>query len=463
MTKLDDFFQSTNLNIMKSILTQIPTGFFICDIDGIVLYVNDIYAQYFNKSPDDFFGRKITDIFPDSGIPRVILSGRPVYGVMREIPGTSGKINITVSRIPLFDDNGKICGAMSIAIANAPEQIHNLTTQVDNKSPKYKTPMHKQHRHTATYSVQSILGESTCMHSVKTYLVKYAKTDAPVLILGETGTGKELTASAIHMASDRKQGPYVAINCSAYPKELFESELFGYAAGAFSGAHKNGKQGQIQLAHHGTLFLDEIGELPLDLQTKLLRVLEEKKITPLGATYPYYADFRLVAATNRDLKIMVSEGTFREDLLYRINPLVLHLPPLSERQEDIPLLTDKILGSITDCHTQYSKEVLQAFCLWSWPGNIRELRNVLVRAVTLCHNAYITLADIPQEMANNIHLPQQATGKLEQITKNSEATYILNTLTRNNWNVQKSAKDLGISRASLYEKMNKAHIKRPSI
>ena len=457
----DLLFQCGNLALLQSIVTHIPTGFFVCDLDHTVLYINEVYAGYFGKQPHDIIGKKITDIIPDSALPEVIRSGRAVYGVVRQIQNGLKSINIIVNRIPLFDDGGNIIGAMAMALIDTPEQLHNLMSQMDkfdlcypkkNKSPQ---PALK-----ANYSINCILGESHIMNSVKQYLLKYAQTDAAVLILGETGTGKELTASAIHMASPRAQGPYVAINCSAFPRDLFESELFGYSAGAFSGASKDGKSGLIKLANNGTLFLDEIGELPLDLQTKLLRVLEEKQLRPIGSDHSIEVDFRLVSATNKDIKSMVGDGTFREDLFYRINSLTLHLPSLCERSDDIPILMDSILKQLCEAPIRYDAEVIELFKQWSWPGNIRELRNVLVRAVSLCQDFSIEMSDLPYEMLQSDQISKK--GLLSKAVQNSEAKIISQALDVHEWNVQKTAKSLGISRANLYEKMKKFQITRPA-
>lgn len=456
------FFHCDNLNLMKSILTQIPTGFFVCDREYTVLYINDVYANYLDKTPQEIIGCKITDLFEDSGIPHVILSGRPDYGIARRIERKNDCITIIVNRTPLYDDNGKICGAISMALIDTMEQLRNLTRQMDKIIPKSKS--HTPNTDTtlqASYSVNSILGKSDRIHSVKAYLVRYAQTDAPVLILGETGTGKELTASAIHMASHRAEGPYVALNCSAFPRDLVESELFGYASGAFSGANKQGKLGQIRRANGGTLFLDEVGELPLDIQAKLLRILEDKKVSPIGSDTSFYTDFRLVAATNRDLKAMVNEGTFREDLFYRINPLTIHLPPLCERKEDIPILVEKLIASHSPHgHIKCSEAVLEAFHNWPWPGNIRELRNVLIRALSLCNGKTIEIVDLPLEITQD-HTQAKQASNLNTFTQQNEASHIIKTLEEHNWNVQKSAKTLGISRANMYEKLKKYNIKRP--
>lgn len=353
-----------------------------------------------------------------------------------------------------------------MTILDTPEQLQELLRrvevlgkQVNSYAKRIKSAL------AANYTVDSILGESPAISTFKAYLLRYARTDAPVLILGATGTGKELAASAIHAASNRPEGPFVGINCAAIPKELFESEIFGYVPGAFSGAHREGKIGQIELADKGTLFLDEVGDLPLHAQVKLLRVLEERKVCRLGSSQPRCVDFRLVAATNRDLQSMVRAGTFREDLYYRINPMTLQLPPLCERKEDIPLLARDMLSRMNAESVRISDDVRNVFMRYSWPGNIRELRNVLVRALSLCQNRLITVADLPRELVQHSLCPVEKEGNiptLQHLLEGSEAHVLLTTLQEQNWNVARSARALGISRASMYEKMKKLGIRRPA-
>ena len=330
-------------NLLELAMSSLPTGLFICDRDGIIRFINDAYANYLRVRPEDAMGRHITDFIPDSGIPAVIASGEPELGAWRSIQGSERKI--LVNRIPLRDQDGHVIGAFSLTLFDTPEQMQALLQRVDfldKKVNSYARRIKSALR--ASHTINSILGNSPAITAFKSYLLRYARTESPVLILGATGTGKELAASAIHMASNRPDGPFVSINCAAIPKELFESEVFGYVPGAFSGAHKDGKIGQIELADQGTLFLDEVGDLPLHAQVKLLRVLEEKTLSRLGSSQPRAVDFRLVAATNRDLKKMIAAGTFREDLYYRINPMTLNLPPLSERVEDIPLIVRDVLN-----------------------------------------------------------------------------------------------------------------------
>ena len=448
-------------NLLELAMSSLPTGLFICDRDGIIRFINDAYANYLRVRPEDAMGRHITDFIPDSGIPAVIASGEPELGAWRSIQGSERKI--LVNRIPLRDQDGHVIGAFSLTLFDTPEQMQALLQRVDfldKKVNSYARRIKSALR--ASHTINSILGNSPAITAFKSYLLRYARTESPVLILGATGTGKELAASAIHMASNRPDGPFVSINCAAIPKELFESEVFGYVTGAFSGAHKDGKIGQIELADQGTLFLDEVGDLPLHAQVKLLRVLEEKTLSRLGSSQPRAVDFRLVAATNRDLKKMIAAGTFREDLYYRINPMTLNLPPLSERVEDIPLIVRDVLNRMGGEGVRCTESAMNALMRYPWPGNIRELRNVLIRALSLCQDNQITLTDLPSELRQQAVAESAGTdGKLQSVVKNSEAQTILLALGDHHWNVAKTARALGISRASMYEKMRKFSIKRP--
>ena len=428
-------------NLLELAMSSLPTGLFICDRDGIIRFINDAYANYLRVRPEDAMGRHITDFIPDSGIPAVIASGEPELGAWRSIQGSERKI--LVNRIPLRDQDGHVIGAFSLTLFDTPEQMQALLQRVDfldKKVNSYARRIKSALR--ASHTINSILGNSPAITAFKSYLLRYARTESPVLILGATVTGKELAASAIHMASNRPDGPFVSINCAAIPKELFESEVFGYVPGAFSGAHKDGKIGQIELADQGTLFLDEVGDLPLHAQVKLLRVLEEKTLSRLGSSQPRAVDFRLVAATNRDLKKMIAAGTFRD--------------------EDIPLIVRDVLNRMGGEGVRCTESAMNALMRYPWPGNIRELRNVLIRALSLCQDNQITLTDLPSELRQQAVAESAGTdGKLQSVVKNSEAQTILLALGDHHWNVAKTARALGISRASMYEKMRKFSIKRP--
>ena len=449
-------------SMLNIAIMNLPTGLFICDRNGVIVFINKAYAGYLNIEPEQAIGRHITELIPDSRIPDVLQNGEPDIGAIRLISETSSRI--LTNRYPLYNAQGQLMGAMSMVVLDKPEQLHILQRQIDSlgrKVSRYarriKTALE------ARYTLDSLVGSSPAMLSFKQLLLRFARTDGTVLINGQTGTGKELAASAIHNASSRSGGPFVSLNCAAIPQELFESELFGYAPGSFSGARKEGKEGQIELADEGTLFLDEVGDLPPGAQVKLLRVIEERAVRRVGDSTPHPVNFRLVTATNRDLGKMVANGTFREDLYYRINSMLLTLPPLRDRREDIPALVEHMLerqGNI-----RCSAEVMAVFLRYTWPGNVRELKNVLSHALSLAEGEVITLDDLPPSLLMSASLPEddRPTGgeqRLGAIRDNSERNAILVALRENRWNVSRTAQALGISRANIYEKMRKFGIRR---
>jgi len=294
-----------------------------------------------------------------------------------------------------------------------------------------------------------VLGVSHRMKEIARLLVLVAPSDATVLLLGETGTGKELVAQAIHMNSPRRQGPFIVVNCAALPETLLESELFGHEKGAFTGATAK-KEGRFLLAHHGTLFLDEIGELQPSTQAKILRVLQNREFEPLGSTRTVKVDVRIIAATNRNLETMVQQGTFRDDLYYRLHVFPLTLPALRQRIEDLPLLADFFLQRYREKYHRpiqtLAPEVLQAFRRYSWPGNIRELENTLERGVILCQGETLNLADLPTQL-QNLGLEPERPGafEAEPSPPEWEKEFIFHTLEKHAWNRQEAAAALQIS------------------
>jgi len=326
-------------NLAESILDTMPMGVIFCDRDCIIRFVNETYARYLGIVKNQALGRHITELIPDSRAAVVMQNGVAEMGEQCSIGQGRARRTLIVNRIPVRAADGAVVGMLSQSIFGNPEELKCLSEKIerlDQKVSLYKTRMNTALA--ARYNMESILGQSAALRGAKQHLLRYARTEAPVLLLGATGTGKELFANALHHASARASGPFVGINCAAIPNDLFESELFGYLPGAFTGAQREGRIGKIELAHKGTLFLDEIGDLPLTAQVKLLRVLEDKLVHRLGANSPTRVDFRLVAATNRDLQSMMRDGLFREELYYRMAGLSIRIPPLRERTEDIPML-----------------------------------------------------------------------------------------------------------------------------
>ncbi len=293
-----------------------------------------------------------------------------------------------------------------------------------------------------------VLGVSSRMKEIARLLELVAPSEATVLLLGETGTGKELVAQAIHMNSHRRQGPFVVVNCAALPETLLESELFGHEKGAFTGATAK-KEGRFLLAHQGTLFLDEIGELQPSTQAKILRVLQSREFEPLGSTRALKVDVRIIAATNRNLETMVQQGTFRDDLYYRLHVFPITLSPLRERLDDLPLLADFFLERFQQKYQcpvkRLSPEALQAMRRYSWPGNIRELENTLERGIILCQGEALSLSELPPQLQRLAREPEQEAFETEPAPPEWEKEFIFHTLEKHHWNRQEAAAALQIS------------------
>jgi transcriptional regulator with PAS, ATPase and Fis domain len=311
----------------------------------------------------------------------------------------------------------------------------------------------------------TIVGRSAAITQMKESAMLAAKSNASVLMTGESGTGKEVAAYFIHQNSSRASGPFIRVNCASIPRELFESELFGYEGGAFTGARSQGKPGKFELANRGTILLDEIGEMPRPMQAKLLRVLQEHTVDRLGGTNPIPADFRLIAATNRDLQEMVRKGDFRMDLFYRINILSIHAPRLRDIREDIPLLAAHLIGLLNEemgwGASAISPEAMEQLKNYDWPGNVRELRNVIERAMIIAKERLIRPEDLPEsvrrcgtgEPSLTSATAAPRAGNLRLALAETERQVIAEALRSAGGNKAKAARTLGIHRTSLYEKM----------
>ncbi len=310
----------------------------------------------------------------------------------------------------------------------------------------------------STEAFGQIVHRSPAMQQVCDTLAQAAMTDVPVLVTGDTGTGKELVARAIHQRSSRHDGPLVAVNCGAIPETLFERELFGHIKGAFTGAHAD-KPGRFAAAEAGTLFLDEVGEIPLANQVDLLRVLEEKVYTPVGSNLPRKADVRIIFATNRNLELEIREGRFREDLYYRINVVPIRLPLLKERKEDIPLLVETFLDELCTLHhksrKQFTPDAMRMILDYAWPGNVRELKNTVERIVVTCSETEVRTEPLPSGIRASAPVPRDLVIPLNSSIEDVERLLIENTLTHVTSNRKEAARVLGISVRALHYKIKK--------
>lgn len=370
-------------------------------------------------------------------------------------------VPIRITTTPIKDVNGDIVGFLEV--------IEDL-----------RTFQRLQEESSTPFTFGNIIGISPKMRKIFQILPMLAESDSSILITGETGTGKDLIAEVIHLISNRAKGPFIKVNCGALPETLLESELFGHTKGAFTGAVEN-KLGRFRMANNGTLYLTEIGDLPLSLQVKLLTFLDDKIVYPIGSSKGYYVDVRIIAATHRDLEKMVSEGTFRQDLFYRLNVVRLHIPPLRERKEDIPLLLDHFLRYFSRRFNKdikgFSSQVLNRLKKYSYPGNVRELKNIVEYSVNVCDTDVILPKHLPpylsESYTNLISVPNdnQKTSDYENQRKNIlsynaadnwsdiEKRLILDALTKAKGRRNEAAKILGWARSTLWRKMKQYKIK----
>ncbi|BCG00687.1 sigma-54-dependent Fis family transcriptional regulator [Paraburkholderia sp. PGU19] len=360
-------------------------GTFIVDADARVVWINKRYAARFGfADPQQAIGRDCEAVIPNSLMREVVMTGKPILLDILE----TDREPLVVTRLPLKDDAGKTVGAVGFALFDEMKALTPLFSHYSRVQQELiATRQSLAQARRAKYTFASFVGTSAASLEVKRQARRASQVDSPVLLLGETGTGKELLAHAIHGASARSTKPLVTVNVAAIPDALLEVEFFGAAAGAYTGADRKGRVGKFELADGGTLFLDEIGDMPLPLQGKLLRVLQDREFEPLGSNRIVRADVRIIAATSADLPALVGEGRFRPDLFYRLNVLTIQAPPLRERQTDIEALAYTILEDLSTQvrggHFELQDDALRLLCAYGWPGNVRELRNTLERAVML--------------------------------------------------------------------------------
>lgn len=448
------------VDFLELVLDNVYSGIIVCDLEGTVVYMNQIYAELLGVDRQEAVGETIQTYFPSSRLSKVMKKGTAELGqkcsLRTELP-------LLVNRIPLIS-KGKTIGAILQTVFRDYQHFTDLLSRLNllEKEVKfYKKGLTSVL--SATHSFDSIIGKSQAITDVKERTLKYADSDSPVLLTGPTGTGKELFAHAVHNASARAESPFVCVNCAAIPYELFESELFGYESGAFTGASKKGKPGKIELANGGTLYLDEIGELPLPAQAKLLRVLDNKTLDRVGSVESLKMDFRLVAATNRNLTELIEQKRFRDDFFYRMNSMTVQIPPLAEREGDIPILTEHFLTAMGKARLRVSGNAMDALVGYHWPGNVRELKNVIEHAVSLSENGIIDCDHFPKGMFSEpCDIPSSPSGipdsSLSQEVARFEASLIRNKLKSCGGNMSKASNMLGISRSTLYEKCKKHRI-----
>ena len=457
----DSLVRSRAARALFDLFDSLYEGAVVVDRDARIVWMNDKYKALLGwNGVEPIEGRPVEEVIPQSRMREVVQSGRP--DLLDVIP--LGERQVVVSREPLVDDDGEVTGALGMILYDRLQALKPLFSKFQQmQSDLAQARRELADRRQAKYRFSQFVGVSAAVQDLKMRARRAAERDGAVLILGETGTGKELLAHAIHAASPRAPKPMVRVNAAAIPDTLLEAELFGTAPGAFTGAAAKARAGKFELADGGTIFLDEVGDMPFALQAKLLRVLQEGEIEPLGSNRVKSVDVRVIAATSRDLKAMIEAGTFRADLYYRLNVLPLTIPPLRDRREDIPVLCEALLEKTAVAGERprgIAPDALGLLARCDWPGNVRELGNVLQQAAARDDSPILTAAQFdgllhePARLGAVTRLEAGSGPKpLRQAVAEVERKTILEALDACGGVKIQAARLLGISRAQLYEKM----------
>lgn len=430
------------MNRFNAVVDAVHEGIIATDSQGVVLHSNRSAEELLEIPKGELVGRRLDNLFADLSVATALRSDTPTEQELSCQMGGRRRSQFWATIVSLRD--GAVGQGLVISFRNIVEMQRYATRLLSDPG---------------RCTLDDIIGQSPAFLEVKEKVRRVASTDSTVLIRGESGTGKELFARAIHEHSHRRRGPFIAINCSAIPESLLESELFGYEEGAFTGARKGGKPGKFELADGGTLFLDEIGDMPLHLQAKILRVLENKSVERVGGTKPRLVDVRIVAATHRDLEAMMEHHEFRQDLYYRLSVIPVNISPLRERKEDIPLLVNYLINKYNKKFNLnirgVTEEVMERLMAYSWPGNVRELENVIEYGMNMERSDYITVQSLPARLAKIE--PAGSTSqaaKLRELEREAieEALRLFGNTVAGK---ERAARYLGISRATLYRRLKK--------
>ena len=474
MEKMSRELDSTRalVRTLEEVLGGAGEWMVVVDANGIVTMISEEYAEFNGTTVADAVGKHATQVIENTRMHVVAKTGVAEIGERQTIHGRS----LIVNRIPLKDGD-RVIGAYGRVVFKTVEQLRELASKMNLLESKVKYYEEElTHLRGARYTFASIVGAGAAISAAKAEAERASRTDSTVLLRGETGTGKELFAHAIHAAGPRRVGPFIKLNCAAVPAELLESELFGYEEGAFTGARRGGKPGKFELAAGGTLFLDEIGDMPLPMQAKLLRVLQEKEVDRLGGTGSRRLDLRLIAATGRNLEEMVGQGTFRADLYYRVNVIPIRIPPLREHPEDLGAIAEAFLARLSadagEPKRRLSAELLGILRAYPWPGNVRELQNGLERAVAMSPREVLEPEHFPAHLMRYAHgmwkvatpgavegggegRSAKGPGSLASVKAEAERSAILSALAAAGGNRTKAAEMLGIHRVKLHEKIKR--------
>lgn len=447
------------LALFELIFENMSNGCVVTDRYGYITHFNKPYGAFLGLDPKKQIGKHCTEVIENTRMHIVAQKGQPEINEVQEINGR--RSNMVVQRIPIRR-NGQVVAVFGQVIFKDVKELECLANELSVLESKIRLYEEELINLRSTrYTIDSIVGTSPVMSELRKEVLLASQNRYPVLVTGESGTGKELFAQAVHHSGSRKLFPFVRINCAAIPKDLLEAELFGYERGAFTGARSRGKPGKIELAHKGTLFLDEIGDLPMQMQPKLLNILEEKTFERVGGMKLRKSDFRLIAATNQDLDKMMAAGRFRKDLFYRLNVIPLNIPPLRERPEDITALSRHFIDRLSlEAGLQtidIEKSALGALACYAWPGNVRELSNVVESVIArLDAEHVIRTENLPFYIKKGRRLRKEAPPlSIKEVTKNAERDAILLALKESGNNKSEAARRLGIHRTQLYKKLRK--------
>lgn len=460
-------------DILAHFLTNPFEALTVVDRAGMLRYMSPVHERFFGMKAGSGIGRHVTEVIENTHLHQVAESGKSEIGSLQEMRG----VTRVVTRHPITNARGDTVGAIGQVMFKGPEQLQAFS----NELAKLKSEVAYYRRElkdlkTRGYGLDQIVGESLAMQRLKQQIIKVAPLDVPVLLTGESGTGKELAAHAIHKLSVRRDANLVMVNAAALPATLVESELFGYEAGSFTGAERKGRKGQIEQADQGSLFFDEVGDMPAEVQVKLLRVLQDGSFQRVGGNEPRHSNFRLISASNRNFEAMIDDGTFRLDLFYRIGAVVIRLPALRERLDDIPLLADLALRNFAERHGQQPKQMsaqaIEFLKAQSWPGNVRQLMHTVERAAIFSESDVITAADFGQIESAGAEPPMLMSARAyfnperkqplpamgESVSVSSavgqvEEQLIRTAMAQYDGNKKRVASSLGISRSYLYKRL----------
>lgn len=443
---------------LDAIIASSYDGIYVTDGQGNTTRVNKAYERITGVMASEVIGRNMKDLvqagYFNQSVTLIVLEKRQPATIMQEIKKTGKYVIVTGN--PIFNSEGKIiCVVTNVRDITELNHLKNQLETTKDLSERYYTEL--QHLRSQQLKLNDIVAVSPQMKDILQKIHRVSKVDSTVLIMGESGVGKEIIAKLIHRNSPRSEGPFIKINCGALPENLLESELFGYETGAFTGAKKGGKPGLVELANGGSLFLDEIGELTLPMQVKLLRLLQEKEFIRVGGSQVQTVSVRFITATNKDLKAMVKENRFREDLYYRLNVVPVYIPPLRERTSDLlPLITKfvKRFGETHNLVKKLSSEALEILMAYNWPGNIRELENTIEQLMVLTPDEEITGSDIPEYIREKLQPVLEQSKSLETLVSRFERDIISKSLARHG-TMNRAAQALEIHRTTLLRKAKK--------